>query len=64
MADKNPKIDCLDWTVAGVVTFAVQRVIHDIADQKQRRERKGREHGRPVRRNALCTNEGVAEQQG
>jgi len=64
MADKDSKVDRLDQTVARIMTLAMQRVIHDVADQKQRREAEGGEHGCPVRRNSLCSNEGVADEQG
>ncbi len=64
VAGKQWQVDRPQSRVCRVAHIAVQRVVQDVADQKQRGEAEGGDHGRAMRLDIARPDEGVADEQG
>ena len=64
VAAEEPEIKGAKGGSGGVLYVSVQRVVQDVADQKERGEDKGGDHGRAVPGDFAGLDEGEADEQG
>ena len=60
----SEQVNGAEGGVGRVADVAVQRVVQDVADQKQRGEAEGRDHRGAMRLDVARADEGVADEQG
>ena len=63
VAGEQREIERAEGGVERIADVAVQRVVRDVADQKQRGEDEGRDHRRAVLLDVVRADEGVADEQ-